>query len=146
MRKIGVIVLSAVILCGLSVPAYASRWDVAGKILAGLEGVRILSRGNIDILGTVGGLHRDEQRVVYRDSGSYEARYRNERRYEHRERCERVWVPEYAWERRWVPGHYERAGNHGRKIYVRGHYESRKVERGGRWEYRCEDGCRRHHH
>jgi hypothetical protein len=144
MKKIGVILLSVLIFCGFSATAHASRWDVAGKILAGLEGVRILSRGEIDILGTMGGLHRDddkeERRVVVYEREHYP---RRDHRYE---RCERVWVPEYAWERRWVPGHYERKGHHGRKVYVRGYYESCKVERGGHWEYRCADGCRTHHH
>ena len=49
---IGTVTLAA------ALPAYASDWDKAGKVLTAIEGIRILTGGNVDIIGTITGVNR----------------------------------------------------------------------------------------
>lgn len=122
------IVLSVAALLSFSAGAFASDWDLVGKVLTGVEGARILTGGRVDIIGSVmdiGGLRRGEDRVV-----------RQERVIvvERPAACERVWVPHYTWKKVWVPGHTEWDPELG-KVYIEGHYAKYKVEDGGHWEY-----------
>jgi len=117
-------------------PAYASDWDKAGKAFAILEGARVLTGGNIDIVGNLTGINRGNggwgglfgqqsqpvqpaQQVYYARQVSY--------------RPEPVWVPEYTWEEQYIPEHEAYSEQYG-TVIVEGHYIRYRVESGGRWE------------
>lgn len=126
MRQWGIaLVLAGVILGGVSV-SYASDWDVAGKVLTGIEGMRILTGGKVDLIGTMTGINRQD-RDRHREYAH--GRGRNESR-----ECRKVWVPHYVWEKRWIPEHTEHDPRYGEMV-VEGHYVRYKVERGGSWRY-----------
>lgn len=152
MKRLLLVVFGIVVLgLGVQGVSYASDWDKAGKALTVIEGLRVISGGQIDIIGSVTGInnrHRSEpvyrETVVIdrghsygRDHARY-ARYRPQYRYVQTryERCEptRVWVPHYDWKQRYVPQHVEY--RNGEKFIVEGHYVSTKVEDGGHWEMR----------
>lgn len=120
MKKIGLIILAAAIFCSASGIALASDWDVAGKILTGLEGLRVLSGGRVDPVGNMFGLDRNS---------------RQRSNYAYRNHQKRIWVPNYSWARRWVPEHSEYDPAYG-EVVIEGHYIRYKVENGGYWEYR----------
>ena len=125
----GIAIVAAVFaLLSFSGVSFASDWDVAGKVLAGIEGARILTGGKIDVIGSVmdiGSGRRDRDEVVY-EKRVYVVEQPISRK--------RVWVPEYAWEKTWVPAHTEYDPRLG-KVFIEGHYETYKVESGGHWEY-----------
>lgn len=123
MKKIFVLMLLVSLVCGLGQYAYASDWDAAGKVLTGIEGLRILTGGKVDVIGNIAGIARDK-----RDEGRCYTYYR-------KEHLQRVWVPHFVWEKRWVPKHKE-FGPRGRAIIVKGHYVKYRIQRGGHWEYR----------
>lgn len=124
MKKILVIMLVISLVFGFGIYTYASDWDVAGKVLTGIEGLRILTGGKVDVIGNVTGIGRDR-----RDRGRHYG-------YRHREHCRRVWMPRFVWKKKWVPEHREYDARLG-EIIVEGHYIKYKVERGGHWEYDC---------
>jgi hypothetical protein len=129
MKKIIVMLLIVSLVCGWGVYAFASDWDVAGKVLTGIEGLRIFSGGKLDLIGNMFGMNRDRQ-----DERSHYA-------YRQKTDCRRIWVPAFTWEKKWIPEHSdydERLG----KIIVEGHYVRYRVERGGHWQYDC--NCRSH--
>lgn len=106
---------------------FASDWDVAGKILTGVEGLRVLTGGRVDLIGSMTGMStvRHPQ-----DKGP---------RYGRRHTCSdscRQWVPHYVWVKRWVPSRVEYTSRGHRKV-IPGHYERYQVERGGHWAYVC---------
>jgi len=114
----------------VATPLYASDWDIAGKILTGIEGTRILTGGRVDFIGALAGINNNH----YRDCEShYAPQYRRFRRDD--DYCTRVWIPTTVWEREWIPTHKEY--DHGREIIVKGHYVEREVETGGYWQTNC---------
>jgi hypothetical protein len=124
MKKIILLAFLAFLCVGIVAPAYASDWDVAGKILTGIEGLRIISGGRIDPIGGMINVVQGPNRNQYRES------YVVVRQ----EPCRRVWVQDYRWIREWVPEHREYVRGKG-EIIVAGHYVEYKVENGGHWEY-----------
>ncbi len=121
-----VIVLVGLLLAGSSLSAEASDWDKAGKILTGIEGLRIITGGKVDLIGTFTGINKSRR-----------PRYR-EREYIHvyEEAPRRVWVPvKKIWKKKWIPTHKEYDPELG-KIIVEGHYIKYKVKRGGYWSYK----------
>ncbi|MFA5261081.1 MAG: hypothetical protein WC450_07635, partial [Candidatus Omnitrophota bacterium] len=97
MRK--TLTIISVLTVFLSCPAsgFASEWDKAGKALTIIEGLRILSGGDIDVIGNLTGTARADHR-----------RGDHPRQVAHRRECSRkVWVPHYQWERRYIPEHEE---------------------------------------
>lgn len=130
MKRIIQAVLVFVFAFGLAAPAFASDWDVAGKVLTGIEGLRILTAGKIDIIGNVAGINRAEREVIH-ETGH--------RTYAHRKNCRRKWIPHYVWEKKWVPEHSEYSPEFG-EIIVEGHYVKYKAQRGGHWDYDCSCG------
>ncbi|MEI8350236.1 MAG: hypothetical protein WCI77_08795 [Candidatus Omnitrophota bacterium] len=131
MKKTIVLVFVTAILLGCCEKSFASDWDVAGKILTGIEGVRIITGGKVDVIGTMTGINRTKDKNQY-------ARSRDNRRddhYRHDERSDRTWVPDYAWRRIYVPEHKEYHAGYG-EVIVEGHYIKYKVEDGGHWETR----------
>ena len=71
MKRILVVLLVMGLLVGKVIPGYSSDWDKAGKALTIIEGMRILTAGKVDILGTLTGINRQEH--------SYSRSYRHPR-------------------------------------------------------------------
>ena len=117
MKKTALILIITTTVVTVVVPAYASDWDKFGKIMAGIEGVRILSGGRVDILGTITGINDNN------DCGGRISTVS----------CRRVWVPRnVVWKKVYVPQHKEHHPKYG-KVIVEGHYIKYKVVRGGYW-------------
>lgn len=134
------LLMSLVLLAAFHSYAYASDWDVAGKILTGIIGVRLLSAGKVDIIGTMTGIGRDESReIVYKKYHNYGPGSHNGSR--------RTWVADYVWKKKWIPKHTEYDKKLG-TVIIPGHYVMYKVQTGGRWEYigRNKEHFRYHHH
>ena len=131
MRKVVAVLLSLSLLAGFSYNSFASDWDVAGKVLTGLEGLRILSGGKFDPIGNIGGINTKEQ-----------AAYRKHYKHSHtcHKHCQKVWVPNYKWKKKWIPAHKEYHKKYG-EVLVEGHYIKYKVKHGGYWDYDCSEGC-----
>ncbi|MBM3248699.1 MAG: hypothetical protein FJZ10_04715 [Candidatus Omnitrophica bacterium] len=148
MKKIilGVLIITG-LLIGLAVPSYASDWDKAGKVFAILEGARVLTLGKVDIIGTITGINRYQEREGRREyaSARHSRNYGQSKKYCTIERrTEKVWVPHYVWVKKYVPAHTEYRD--GKKIFVEGHYVKYEVEDGGHWEYReIDQYCSRDH-
>lgn len=137
MKNILIMFAASVFILGLSAVSYASDWDVAGKVLTGIEGLRIISGGNIDVIGHIAGINRNGNTQGQEYSHNYYRQQGQEYAHNHYRKTEhysKVWVPHYVWVRRWVPGHFEYVGRQG-KEFVPGHFVRYKVERGGHWEY-----------
>ena len=110
--------------------SYASDWDVAGKVLTGIAGVRILTGGKVDFIGNIAGINHSEQ------CGKYCSR-NNQHSFKQRSRCdERAWVPNYVWKRKYIPQHKEHSAKYG-EIIIESHYIKYKSERGGKWVSVC---------
>jgi len=123
------LLLAIILSIGLATTSLASDWDVAGKVLTGIEGLRILTGGKVDIIGNIAGI-RDKQYVEHK--GHPRGDYR------HHKDCQRVWVPKFVWKKKWIPTHNEYDPKFG-KIIVEGHYIRYKVECGGYWNYDCDE-------
>ena len=100
---------------GISIPSYASDWDKAGKVLAVVEGARILTGGNVDIIGNITGINKGGWNSQQRDTNNH--RYARANRRPAKRRCpsNHVWVTEY------VPEHQEYRPGYG-NVIVEGHY------------------------
>jgi len=95
--------------------------------LAIIEGVRVVTGGKVDLIGTITGINRPRyDQVRYADNPG-------------RHRGERVWVPHYVWKEVYVPMHTEYRPGCG-EVVVEAHYERYEVEEGGHWEVRCDSG------
>jgi len=134
MRRRAKLIVACVLMVTFSGPVFASDWDVAGKVLTGIEGLRILSGGRIDPVGSLFGLNGREKDRRYEVHHYYVEE-------EPKEYCKKVWVPTYKWKKKWVPGHYVYDKRLGRRIYVEGRYVRYKVKKGGYWRYECYDAC-----
>jgi hypothetical protein len=117
----------------LSAPSYASDWDKAGKALAIIEGARILTGGNVDIIGNITGINRNRGNQGF--LGGYN-QCRPQRSYSrtYASAPQRVWVPHYVWRKKYIPEHEEYSPEYG-TIIVEGHYIKYQAEDGGHWEY-----------
>ncbi|MFA5119358.1 MAG: hypothetical protein WC695_11035 [Candidatus Omnitrophota bacterium] len=132
------IIFFAVILCllGVKTYSYASDWDTAGKALAIIEGLRVITGGQVDVVGSITGINRPREVVrerVYvrgepRRSFYPVYRHRHEVRY-----SQRVWVPHMVWREQYVPSRTEYKPGYG-YIVIDGYYERFQVQEGGHWE------------
>lgn len=143
MKKPTVLALIAVLCIGLAPETFASDWDTAGKVLTGIEGLRIISGGNIDLIGSITGINGNRSRSGFRHSGGdfryseSDFRHGNNGRYhKHHSTCPRKWVKNQVWKKKWVPTHTEYNKKYG-EIVVEGHYIKYKVTRNGYWQYSC---------
>ena len=141
MKKIVTVALiTAGIVAGVSTNSFASDWDKAGKVFAIIEGVRVITGGKVDVIGTITGINRQRQenreceQVRESERPRYARGYAYGRR-SHFEECERIWVAHYVWREKYIPEHIEY--RNGRKVVVEGHYEKYMVEEGGHWEETC---------
>ncbi|MFH1772130.1 MAG: hypothetical protein ABH872_04865 [Candidatus Omnitrophota bacterium] len=55
-----VVLLFAALAMFSGAATYASDWDTAGKILTGIAGLRILSGGKVDIIGSMTGVNQSQ--------------------------------------------------------------------------------------
>ena len=139
MKKTLIMALLAVFCFSTAMPAYASDWDKAGIALTGIEGIRILTGGRVDLIGSMFGINRQ---IGYGDHRPRNyGQYKKHRHHQGKRgyRCsERVWVPHYTWRKEFVPRHEKYDPVQG-KVIVEGHYVSYQVEDGGHWEtkYYC---------
>ena len=148
MKKLIIMAVVAVgLVLGISVNSFASDWDKAGKAFAIIEGVRVLTGGAVDVIGTITGINRPREQVytrevVYAKGDGHRGRFDRDDRPrghayghdKHFRQCERrVWVPHYVWIEKYVPEHTEYRPGYG-NVVVEGHYEKCQVEEGGHWE------------
>ncbi|MCF7908260.1 MAG: hypothetical protein K9L86_05275 [Candidatus Omnitrophica bacterium] len=111
-----------------TVKVFASDWDVAGKVLTGIAGLRVITGGKVDLIGGITGINKNR----YVSSKKYRNQSKNH------EYCQQEWVPYYSWEREWIPTHSEYSKKKG-EIIVEGHYIKYKVTNNGHWQtnHRC---------
>lgn len=129
MKKLIFILFSAILTAGLFENAYASDWDVAGKVLTGIEGLRIITGGSIDIIGAFTGINRNREREVVYETCYYP------RETHYRAHYYKRWVPYYVWRERWVPEYTVYDYKCGSYVTIEDHYERYRVEDGGYWVY-----------
>ena len=125
MKKIIVsLVVIGTLICP-SASSYASDWDKAGKALAVIEGVRIITGGSVDLIGNITGISRNNRQPDR--PRSYAKKHSSPRR------RARTWVPHYVWEKNYIPEHEEYSEEYG-NIIVEGHYIRYQAENSGHWE------------
>lgn len=133
MRKTILSLLIALSLTLASLPAQASDWDTAGKILTGIAGLRLLTGGKVDILGTVTGVNKNNYH------------YQRQEKHKHQtahccicNHCStnRVWVTHTTWKKKYIPQHTEYDPHRG-KVIVEAHYIKYKDDSSGYWVYKC---------
>ncbi|MFC1621257.1 hypothetical protein ACFL2G_03025 [Candidatus Omnitrophota bacterium] len=126
MKKVIIVSLVAVgILACPSASSHASDWDKAGKALAAIEGVRIITGGNVDLIGNITGIGQNNRRSDR--NRTYAKKCSSPRR------RARTWVPYYVWKKQYIheqEAYSEEYGN----VIVEGHYIRYRVEDGGHWE------------
>jgi len=126
MERLRILALTGMLVIGITASAFASDWDVAGKVLTGVEGVRIVTGGKIDPIGKmIEFIQGGPQRVRQEERYAY--------RYNDRETYRREWVPHYAWKKKYISEHREYNEKYG-EIIVEAHYIRYRVEEGGHWE------------
>lgn len=141
-KSVVVALIAGSLVIGLSTCSYASDWDKAGKALAIIEGIRVVTGGKVDVIGAIAGINNPHQEVRgYRYSrepgyNRYADRNVGRGRYE---QYERTWIPHYVWRERYVPRHTEHRPGFG-KVVIEGHYERYQVQEGGHWEIKSD--CR----
>lgn len=152
MKKLSIISFLAIaLLMAVRTQVFASDWDKAGKVLTVIEGMRVITGGKVDVIGTITGINKPDSREQYREYGnarenrkhqyyayqkhSYPA-YEHYRSYSH---YRQVWVPHMVWKEKYIPRHTEYRPGYG-EIVVEGHLERYLVEDGGHWEriYDCD--------
>ena len=133
MKVLLVFLLSIGVILGPTSAVYASDWDTVCKVLTGITGLRILTGGRVDIIGSMTGTNRyNRSSRYYQPSRNYYISYYGPRpRYRYYERqkpcayqrqCERVWVPRrVVW----------------RRVYRHGRYVKYRAVEGGYWVQDC---------
>jgi len=138
MQKVIISLIAIGLIVGTSIPSYASDWDKAGKALAVVEGVRVITGGNVDIIGNLTGISRNSiwhnQNQGRYDQRNYDRGYRQNYARSYTCSPKKTWVPHYAWRKKYIPKHEEYDEEYG-KIIVEGHYIKYQVKDGGHWEY-----------
>jgi len=138
MKRFMVAVFTVAFLAGGAKISSASDWDKAGRILTGIEGLRILTGGRVDVVGTLIGVGQNRGRNSH--NPHYKRKKYTHKHYaKHYETCsKRVWVPHYEWHKEYVPAHESYDPDIG-MVYVEEHFIKYKVEAGGHWEktYSC---------
>jgi len=126
MRKRIAVLSLVVFLAGLGSSVYASDWGKAGKAFAIIEGLRVLSGGKVDVIGSITGINQDKGDIRYYT-------YNNGNRNKNHRYSNQVWVPQVIYKKKYVPRHQEYSEKHGTVIVVEGHYVEYPVEVGGYW-------------
>jgi len=115
--------------------SYASDWDKVGKGLAIVEGVRILTGGNVDLIGNITGVNGGGWTQTRTRSWSKPRRNRSRRTYAKTNSyySKNTWVPHYVWRKKYIPEHEEYDPDYG-TIVVEAHYIKYRITDGGHWE------------
>ncbi len=126
MKKIIVSITILGVLMSFSTSSYASDWDKAGKALAIIEGARILTGGNLDIIGNIAGIGQNSWFRPRRRN----RQYKQVRNYP----CssQPVRVLHFVWKKKYIPEHEEYSKKYG-TVIVEGHYIKYKIADGGHW-------------
>jgi hypothetical protein len=137
MKKTMAIMLAIACLFGFTGSSYAGdeEWSTAGKALAIIEGARIITGGNLDLIGNVAGISGNRG---WLQGGKYSPKRRdigNRYAKHHNRGPKKVWIPDFIWKRKYIPEHEDYSDEYG-TIIVEAHYIQYKVEDGGHWEYR----------
>jgi len=109
-------------------PSEASDWDKAGKAFAVLEGMRVITGGNVDIIGHITGINKGGS--LWNSSGYHVSPQQGVG--PRKRHSQSVWVPKYVWKREYIPEHEEYSETYG-TVIVEGHYIKYPVEEGGYW-------------
>ena len=126
MERLRILALTGMLVIGITASAFASDWDVAGKVLTGVEGVRIVTGGRVDPIGRMIEFIQGEPRRTQQEE-RYVYRYRDT------EPSRREWISHYVWRKKYIPEHTEYSEKYG-QIIVEAHYIRYRVEEGGHWE------------
>lgn len=118
----------------ISATGYAGdkEWATAGKILAVVEGARVITGGNVDIVGNITGI-RGNGGLFSRGNSNNTYGYNHQHARNYSYSNTRTWVPHYTWRKKYIPEHEEYNQQYGRVI-VEGHYIQYQIEDGGHWE------------
>lgn len=135
MKKQFILFLLVVFVFSFTSNVIASDWDKAGIALTGIEGLRILTGGKVDLIGSMFGMNNQHKHKHYAKHGKKHYHFHNASPscYE-----KEVWIPHYDWRRKYIPEHKSYDPKYG-KVIVEGHYIKYKIEDGGHWEsqYYC---------
>lgn len=120
------LILTVLLSATFASPSYAGddEWSDAGKVMAIMEGVRVLTGGGVDIIGSVTGIKQPRSNVKHHIH-HYEAP---------RPVRKKVWVPTYSWKKVHVDEHEEYHPEYG-KVIVEPHYIKYRTQSGGYWDY-----------
>ena len=136
MKKLLKVIVIGVSIVGALSLSYAGddEWATAGKVLAIVEGARVITGGNVDVIGNVTGINKN--RGWFSGGHSNSARPRPGRQYAKHQTCtsNKTWIPHYTWRKEYIPEHEEYSEKYG-KIVVEGHYIQYQIEDGGHWQY-----------
>ena len=136
MKNLIVIIMVVTIMIGTTSLSYSGdeEWATAGKVLAIIEGARVITGGNLDLIGNVTGISSNGG--WFSSGNSSSSRYKSNKRYarNYAYSSKQVWVPRYIWQKKYIPEHEEYSKQYG-TILVEGHYIKYKVEDSGHWEY-----------
>lgn len=130
MKKQIIFILTVVMLLAvMDLKSYASDWDKAGIALTAIEGMRVITGGKVDVIGSLTGINGRQHPRYER---GFEPRHQRIARRDMN--CiQKVWVPTYSWERKYVPEHEEFHDKQGH-VVVEAHYIRYKVQDGGYWQ------------
>jgi len=137
MKKILILLIMGVFLTGTAAPSFASDWDKAGKALTIIEGLRLITGGRVDVVGSIAGIGKKSDgeyaHVKYRKDRQHHRRHKHKVKRQYICTIERAWVPHYEWRTKHIPSHATYDDELG-KILVEEHYVKYKVKQGGHWE------------
>jgi len=135
MKKSILILAIALSLAGTLKLSYAGdeEWATAGKVLAVVEGVRVITGGNVDVIGNVAGINKNKG--LFSSGNSHPRRYESKYKYVKNYTPNKIWVPHYMWKEKYIPEHEEYDPEYGH-IIISGHTIKYKFENGGHWEYK----------
>ena len=118
-QRIALITLTIAVIATSSVTADANDWGTVGKVLTGVTGLRLITGGNVDIIGNLTGINSDRAHTYGR---------RNTRYYTHSRRCHYMSQPIVVYEKEWVPG-YTIHDRYRGTTFIEGYYITRKAYR-----------------
>jgi hypothetical protein len=136
-KKFSVVAVIVILTFGLSAGTLFAgndeEWDTAGKVLAVIEGARIITGGTIDPLGNIAGIGKN----IFGSGNGRTCGYGRNKGYRPVHMASSVpsqrWVPHYVWKRVYVPEREQYTEEYG-TVIVEGHYIRYKVNEGGHWK------------
>jgi len=119
MKKLIVIATIGILSLGFAISTYASDWDTFGKVMAGVTGLRVITGGQVDIVGGIFGIGGE----TYYSPEDYRCYRYYSSRYGYYFRC---YPRDYYWSSGGI--YYYRYGvpTYRRKVIIRGRHKKRK--------------------